>query len=346
MQLQDDPHKRYNPLTGEWVLVSPHRTKRPWHGKVESLKKEQRPRHDPDCYLCPGNLRAGGIKNPQYTDTFSFVNDFSALLPDTGEGALNKADLLIAGNEKGICKVICFSPRHDLTLPRMEKSEIEKVIRLWVREYQELGHKDFIKYVQIFENRGEIMGCSNQHPHGQLWSNSTIPLYPAVETEKQSVYFKKRGTCLLCDYVALEIQEKERVVFENDSFIVLVPFWAFWPFETMLLPKQHLASIVELDDGLIRDLGNALKRLGIRYDNLFLTSFPYSMGIHQRPTDGREYPGWHFHFHYYPPLLRSATVKKFMVGYEMLAMPQRDITAEGAALRLRELSEIHYDYEG
>ena len=335
-------HKRLNLLTGEWILVSPHRTKRPWNGKTEDAAADKMPEYDPNCYLCPGNTRAGGVANPKYEDTFLFVNDYSALIPGIPKGDINEENLLIARSEEGICKVICFSPRHDLTLARMSPEKIVRVIDLWIEQYKELGGDPNINYVQIFENRGAIMGCSNPHPHGQIWSSQTVPDLPAKETEKQTEYKEKNGRCLLCDYLALELKKKERIVLENDGFAVLVPFWAVWPYEIMILPKRHMSSIDEMTEKEKKDLAEIMKAAGIRYDNLFKTNFPYSMGIHQKPTDGKAHDGWHFHFHYLPPLLRSATVKKFMVGYELLAMPQRDITAEQAAAKLREQPPVHY----
>jgi UDPglucose--hexose-1-phosphate uridylyltransferase len=341
--LFSNPHRRFNPLTGEWILVSPHRTKRPWQGKTEEAGREAMPAHDPACYLCPGNERAVGMKNPQYDGVYVFDNDFAALLPEIPPGNINENGLIIAESERGICRVVCFSPRHDLTLARMEKDDIKKVIAAWIDQYKQLGAMPDINYVQIFENRGPVMGCSNPHPHGQIWADEKIPLYPAIEQEYQREHTQQKGSCLLCDYCAMEIDRKERVVFENRTFAAIVPFWAFWPFEILLLPKQHITDIACMDDSQQNDLADAMKRLSIRYDNLFKTSFPYSMGFHQRPTDGQPHDEWHFHLHYYPPLLRSATVKKFMVGYEMLAMPQRDITAEESARRLRdECGEIHY----
>ena len=343
MNLVDYPHRRFNPLTGEWILVSPHRAKRPWQGQVEELPGEAMPRHDPKCYLCPGNTRAGSARNPDYEGTFVFDNDFAALLADGPSETMDECNGLIrAQHEKGICRVICFSPRHDLTLALMDRPDIVKVIDVWTAQYRELGADERINYVQIFENRGAMMGCSNPHPHGQLWCNQTVPVYPATEQCYQQAYHEKNGKCLLCDYVAEELKRGERIVFANDSFVALVPFWAFWPFEVLVLPRRHLADITGLSDRQKADFADALKRTGVRYDNLFKTSFPYSMGIHQRPTDGLPHDEWHFHLHYYPPLLRSATVKKFMVGYEMLGMPQRDITAETSASRLRECPETHY----
>ncbi|GAB4560708.1 MAG: UDP-glucose--hexose-1-phosphate uridylyltransferase [Anaerolineae bacterium] len=340
--LNDDPHRRFNPLTREWVLVSPHRTKRPWQGQVEKLPLEERPVYDPNCYLCPGNMRAGGAQNPQYDSTFVFTNDFASLLPDIGEGHMNQQDLLVAHSERGTCRVICFSPRHDLTLAEMEVGDIRRVVDVWVEEYLSLGANDWINYVQIFENKGAMMGCSNPHPHGQIWANQTVPVEPAKEIAGLQAYRMDHRSCLLCDYVALEERLGERIVCANDHFVVVVPFWAIWPFETMLLPRRHVLSLDELDDAERDALADIIRRLTIRYDNLFEVSFPYSMGFHQQPTDGHRHPEWHLHAHYYPPLLRSATVRKFMVGYEMLANPQRDITPEASAARLRELSEVHF----
>ena len=336
LDLTTHPHRRFNPLTREWVLVSPHRTKRPWQGQVEKAPREKLAEYDPGCYLCPGNSRAGGKINPAYTDTFVFDNDFASLLPGTPAGAINESDLLVAETEPGICRVICFSPRHDLTVAQMDRGSIRKVVDLWAGQYVELGAKPFINHVQIFENRGAVMGCSNPHPHCQIWSNHSIPNEAAKETASQSEYFASKGSTLLGDYLKLERGAGVRIVVENDHFTALVPFWAFWPFETLVLPKRHATGIDEFGDEERDGLADILKRVTTRYDNLFEVSFPYSMGFHQRPTDGAEHREWLFHAHFYPPLLRSATVKKFMVGYEMLASPQRDITAENAAEALRQ----------
>lgn len=340
--MNDDPHRRFNPLIREWILVSPHRTKRPWQGQVEKPLPDERPAYDPNCYLCPGNTRAGGARNPQYTSTFVFTNDFAALLPDVPPGEVNESELLIARSERGTCRVICFSPRHDLTLPEMEEADIRKVVDVWVEEYLSLGANPWINYVQIFENKGAMMGCSNPHPHGQIWANETMPVEPSKEQVSLDAYREERGGCLLCDYVALEEKLGERIVCTNEHFVALVPFWANWPFETLLIARRHVPSLAELSDEERDGLANIIRRLTTRYDNLFEVSFPYSMGFHQQPTDGQDHPEWHLHAHYYPPLLRSATVRKFMVGYEMLANPQRDLTPEAAADRLRGLSEIHY----
>ncbi|NOY96124.1 MAG: UDP-glucose--hexose-1-phosphate uridylyltransferase [Chlorobi bacterium] len=340
--IEDYPHRRYNPLTGDWVLVSPHRAKRPWQGQVEKSVTEEKPPYDPGCYLCPGNERAGGKVNPDYKDTFVFTNDFSALLSDTPHGGIDEGELFKAESERGICKVICFSENHSLTIPEMPVPDIRKVVDLWCDEFRELSEKDFINYVQVFENKGAIMGCSNPHPHGQIWSSSSIPVEPAKECKTQKAYFEKHGRTLLSDYLKAELEKEVRILAQNESFVALVPFWAVWPFETMVVSKRAVQNILALTDEERTGLAGIYKQLTIMYDNLFEVSFPYSAGLHQAPTDGGSHPEWHLHIHFYPPLLRSATVKKFMVGYEMLAMPQRDITAEGAAKRLRELPEIHF----
>ncbi len=340
--LEDHSHRRLNPLTGEYILVSPHRSKRPWQGQVEKPQEDKRPKYDPKCYLCAGNERIGGERNPDYKDTFVFTNDFSALLSDTPLGGIDEDDLFKAESESGICKVICFSPRHDLTIPEMEVASIRKVVDVWCKEYKELGSKNDINYVQIFENKGAIMGCSNPHPHGQIWSSKNIPTEPVKKGENQKAYFEKKGRTLLSDYVAKELEKKDRIVAENDTFVALVPFWAVWPFEAMIVPKRAVSNVLGLTEQEKDDFADMYKQLTVKYDNLFEASFAYSAGIHQAPTDGKDYPEWHMHMMFYPPLLRSASVKKFMVGYEMLATPQRDITAESAAARLRELSNVHY----
>ena len=331
------PHRRYNPLTREWVLVSPQRTERPWQGQMEDVPQEHQLQYDPECYLCPGNSRVGGMRNPPYTSTFVFENDFAALRPDTPSGKLDESGLLVAESEQGICRVVCFSPRHDLTIARMEVAGLRRVVDTWTEQYVELGSLPFVNWVQIFENRGAQMGASNPHPHGQIWANAGAPNESMKEDRVQREYLKEHDSCLLCDYLSLEIKSGERLICANDSFYALVPFWAIWPFETMILSKRHTTGLDDFNEVERTAFADILKHLTSSYDKLFQVSFPYSMGFHQRPTDGVNHPEWHFHGHFYPPLLRSAIIRKFMVGYELLAMPQRDITPESAAQRLREL---------
>jgi UDPglucose--hexose-1-phosphate uridylyltransferase len=346
----DFPHRRFNPLTQEWVLVSPHRAKRPWLGQVEKAPPENLPQYDPTCYLCPGNSRAGGVQNPAYTSTFVFNNDFAALLPETGQLSPDvKPDpLFVVQPERGTSRVVCFSPRHDLTLPELPLPEVEAVIRTWRDQTRELEALDYIHYVQVFENKGAMMGCSNPHPHSQIWAGNHIPNEPFKELKSQQQYWHDNGACLLCDYLVKELAAKERIVAQNEEFAVLVPFWAVWPFETMLVAKRHCGRLTDLDDGQIAALAEIMHQITVKYDNLFEVSFPYSMGFHQFPTKepGISREAWHLHAHFYPPLLRSATVKKFMVGYEMLAEAQRDLTAEQAADRLRAMPDIHYKHRG
>jgi len=337
---KDHPHRRYNPLSGEWILASPHRTKRPWQGKIETSASQQRPQYDPKCYLCPGNSRAGGNRNPDYGTTFVFTNDFAALLPDTPLEVPASHPLMRLESEQGTCRVICFSSRHDLTLPEMSLEEIRQVIDVWAEQTAELG--ETCRWVQVFENKGGIMGCSNPHPHGQIWAGSALPNEPAKEEIQQKRYFGETGNILLIDYLSLEQEQKSRIVVENSHWLAVVPYWALWPFEILLMPRRHVLRLPDLNDDERNTLADIMKRLLSKYDNLFQVSFPYSMGWHGAPTDEGDYPHWQLHAHYYPPLLRSATVKKFMVGYEMLAEAQRDLTAEQAAGRLRELSAIHY----
>jgi UDPglucose--hexose-1-phosphate uridylyltransferase len=336
------PHERFNPLTGEWVLVSPQRMQRPWQGQTEATPQETGLKYDPSCYLCPGNARAGSAKNRQYTGTYVFDNDFAALQSDTPAGELHENDFLVARSETGRCRVVCFSPRHDLTLARMKVGEIQGVVDTCCDEFAQLGNQPRIRAVQIFENRGAMMGCSNPHPHGQIWANEHIPDELLREVHLQKKYFEQHASSLLGDYVKLELERGERVVCTNDLFVALVPFWAVWPYECLLISRRAVPSLLELSVEERHGLAEILQRLTIRYDNLFKTPFPYTMGFHQRPTDGKVYPGFHLHVHFYPPLLRSATVRKFMVGYEMLAMSQRDITPEVATEQLRGLSEVHY----
>jgi UDPglucose--hexose-1-phosphate uridylyltransferase len=334
---KQDPHRRFNPLTGEWVLVSPHRTQRPWQGQVEPTAAPPQPEYDPNCYLCPGNSRAGGVHNPKYDSTFVFDNDFAALKPDTPPDRFERCGLLIAEGEPGICRVVCFSPKHNLTIANMDLPDLRRVVDVWVEQYLDLGGRPLINYVQIFENRGAMMGASNPHPHCQIWSNHTVPNEPAKEQQSLDRWHAEHDGCLICDYAALERSSGERVVEENDAFLTIVPFWAVWPFETMVIAKRHLSAMDQLNSAERDALADILKRTTARYDRLFQVSFPYSMGFHQRPTDGKPHEEWHFHAHFYPPLLRSATVRKFLVGYEMLGSPQRDITPEAAAERLRQV---------
>ena len=328
-----DPHRRFNPLTSEWVLVSPHRTERPWQGQVEIPAVERLPQYDPDCYLCPGNARAGGVRNPKYESTFVFDNDFAALRCTTPVERFGRGGLLLAESEPGICRVVCFSPRHDLTIANMTHGDLRRVVDTWADQFQDLGNRPEIGYVQIFENRGAMMGASNPHPHCQIWASHSVP----VEIAKEQASMDAWKGCLLCDYTRLELAERVRVVEENAHFLTVVPFWAIWPFETMVLAKRHLPDIAALSSAERDGLAEILRQTTARYDRLFQVPFPYSMGFHQRPTDSGAHDEWHFHAHFYPPLLRSATIRKFLVGYEMLAGPQRDITPEAAAERLRQV---------
>ncbi len=340
----DQPHRRLNLLTGQWILVSPHRARRPWQGQVEKTASENLPDFDPDCYLCPGNQRSGGHQNPDYQTTFVFENDFSALLPPEqgGHTAAVLNGLFQAEPEAGICRVVCFSPIHRLTIPEMPLETIAGVIQAWSEQTIDLGNMDFIRYVQVFENKGAMMGASSPHPHSQIWATGHVPNEPALELTRQEAYMDAHGECLLCAYLQSEISSGERLVACNDHFAALVPYWAVWPFETMLVSRRHIASLPELIPAEVDGLADIMRQLTIRYDNLFEVSFPYSMGFHQAPCDGQPHRGWHLHAHYYPPLLRSATVRKFMVGFELLGMPQRDITPETAAERLRSLPAVHY----
>jgi UDPglucose--hexose-1-phosphate uridylyltransferase len=341
------PHRRWNPLTREWLLVSPHRASRPWKGQVEAVA-EGRPSYDPECYLCPGNARVGGHLNENYYDTYVFGNDFAALLPPV-EGLAGKvvadSPFFRLQEVSGESRVICFSPRHDLSLAQMKTPDISRVIDTWVSQSAELGER--YRWVQVFENKGAAMGCSNPHPHGQIWAGDFMPEEPAKEDLSQREYFSEHGSPFLLDYAAAELRDRSRIVVEGEHWFAVVPFWALWPFETLLLPKRdHVARLTDLTTIQRTDLAETLRQLLVRYDNLFQCSFPYSMGWHGAPylpTAGEkpeEY--WQLHAHFYPPLLRSASVKKFLVGYEMLAEGQRDLTAEQAAARLREASPVHY----
>jgi UDPglucose--hexose-1-phosphate uridylyltransferase len=341
-ELLSIPHKRFNPLLREWVLVSPQRNQRPWQGKVEKPPTTPSVSYDSNCYLCPGNKRAGGKRTPEYLETYTFDNDFPALFPEGEALHYEENGLLLAQTDPGICRVLCSSPRHDLTVPRMSAPELRGVIDAWAEQYSSLAEIPWVRHVQIFENRGELMGASNPHPHCQIWANALLPNLPAREDESFRAYRAGKYSCLLCDYLQLEQQRSERIVCQNEAFVALVPFWAVWPFETLVLSKRHVASLDQLNGPERNLLGDILRRITIRYDNLFETAFPYSMGFHQKPTDGQPHEAWHLHAHYFPPLLRSATVRKFMVGYELLASPQRDLTPESAAARLLEAGETHY----
>ncbi|OJJ22011.1 galactose-1-phosphate uridylyltransferase [marine bacterium AO1-C] len=335
-------HIRKNMLTGEDVLVSPHRNNRPWQGQEEALSAEKRPSYDPNCYLCPGNTRANGDVNPAYESVFSFKNDFAALQENTEAFTIDDG-LFQARSETGICKVICFSSDHSKSLAEMSVTAIEQVVHLWKQEFVELGSKDFINYVQIFENKGAVMGCSNPHPHGQIWSQSSVPNEVMKKDYQQRLYFQQHGKTLLTEYVSQELTRQERIIFENASFVVLTPFWAVWPFEAMIAPKKASKDIGQLSTDEVPGFAEAISVLTRAYDKVFNCSFPYSSGIHQAPTNGQPNEHWHWHMSFYPPLLRSATVKKFMVGYEMFGMPQRDITAESASKVIRDQVENGFE---
>lgn len=328
------PHRRFNPLTGEWLLVSPQRGTRPWLGWEELSSEKRCEAYDPNCYLCPGNRRANNQMNLHYNSTFVFDNDFSAFLPDTPQERRSNSEIMKSQSVCGVCRVICFSPRHDLTLAELPEEQILDIINVWALQTTELGEK--YRWVQIFENKGALMGCSNPHPHGQIWAGTALPNEPAKESRRQQSYFRKNGTILLIDYLQAELQAKKRIVLENDQWVIVVPFWAVWPFEILVLPRDHFLRIPDLNLLQRRGLAELLKRMLQKYDRLFDVSFPYSAGWHGAPFGKGQFDGWQFHGHFYPPLLRSASVKKFMVGYEMLAEAQRDLTPESAAEILRQ----------
>ena len=339
IDLYSQPHRRYNALSDEWVQVSPHRNQRPWQGHLDSPVADDRPAHDPACSLCPGNERAGGQRNPDFEQVFVFDNDFAALLDEGPIEAASAAEsdespLLQSAPVRGACRVICFSPRHDLTLAQMSTKDIGAVIDLWGAQVEELSQ--LYRWVQVFENKGAIMGCSNPHPHGQIWALDALPNEPAREDRTQAAYYDEHGSTLLSDYVELECDRAERIVEADEHWVALVPFWAVWPFEILLAPRVPVDHLHSLDDGQRQSLAHVMQRLLRRYDALFATSFPYSMGWHGAPS-AQPRDHWHLHAHFYPPLLRSASVRKFMVGYELLAEAQRDLTPEQAAARLREL---------
>lgn len=343
----EHPHRRRNPLTGRWVLVSPHRAKRPWQGAQEPVDDAPRPAHDPGCYLCAGNTRVTGERNPDYRGSFVFDNDFAALMPGAPApqpGAAADDALFALQPARGTSRVICFSPDHGLTLPELPPAAVRGVVDTWCTQSAELGAR--WRWVQVFENKGALMGCSNPHPHGQVWASDFVPEEPAAEDLHQRRYLDQHGRPLLLDLAAREAALGERVVLGNEDWLVIVPWWATWPFETLLLPRFAVQRLPQLDSGQRDSLARMLKALTTRYDNLFQCSFPYSMGWHGAPFDGQPAPGdaahWQLHAHFYPPLLRSASVRKFMVGFEMLAEAQRDLTPEQAAARLRALPERHY----
>jgi len=341
VRLLTEPHRRYDPLSDHWILVSADRTDRPWQGSVDRPTPEDRPAHDPSCYLCPRNTRANGETNPDYERTFVFTNDFAALRPDTSSERVEDG-LLIAEGEPGTCRVVCYDPRHDLTMSRMSGPDVHAIVDLWADQTTELG-ADY-RWVQVFENRGEAMGASNPHPHGQIWAGTALPRDAAREDASQRRHLERTGRTLLADYVEQE-QGGPRAVVENADWLIVVPFWAAWPFETMIVPKRPAQRLADLSAGTRESLAVTLVALLSRYDNLFRIPFPYSMGWHQAPFDADDHDHWQLHAHMYPPLLRSATVRKFMVGYELLAETQRDITPESAATRLRDVSDVHYASE-
>jgi UDPglucose--hexose-1-phosphate uridylyltransferase len=325
-------------LTDEWVLVSAERTLRPWQGRRDARRPVHRVAYDPGCYLCPGNVRANGESNPAYRETFVFTNDYAALRPDSSDARL-ETGLLRAEGERGTCRVLCFSPRHDLTMARMSRAAVRTIVDLWADQTTELGES--YRWVQVFENRGEAMGASNPHPHGQIWAGTALPVQAAREGAAQLRHFEATGRRLLLDYVDQE-HAGPRVVEESDDWLALVPFWAAWPFETLVVAKRPTARLADLDEAARDALARTLIDLLSRYDNLFRHPFPYSMGWHQAPFGGAASDAWQLHAHFYPPLLRSASVRKFMVGYELLAETQRDLTAEEAAERLRAVPSVHY----
>jgi UDPglucose--hexose-1-phosphate uridylyltransferase len=340
----EHPHRRYNPLTDQWILVSPHRAKRPWQGQQEAVSDEVLPTHDPDCFLCPGNTRVTGDVNPQYSGTHVFTNDFAALMPDTPFAQKSTDPLMRLESARGTSRVICFSPDHSKTLPQLSVEALTEIVKTWQEQTADLGKT--YPWVQVFENKGAAMGCSNPHPHGQIWANSFLPNEAEREDRLQRTYLEQQGSPMLVDYVQRELADGSRTVVETEHWLAVVPYWAAWPFETLLLPKAHVKRITDLSEAQRSDLALALKQLTSRYDNLFQCSFPYSMGWHGAPFTEGDHEHWQLHAHFYPPLLRSATVRKFMVGYELLAETQRDLTAEQAAERLRAVSDVHYREAG
>jgi UDPglucose--hexose-1-phosphate uridylyltransferase len=338
--MRDRSHRRFNPLLREWVLVSPHRLSRPWQGRTEPADADERPRYDASCYLCPGNERANDVRNPMYEGTFVFDNDYPALTTDSGpvdRTAHDPSDLLTAEPESGICRVVCFSPRHDLSVPQLSAEEMHRVVAVWTAQYMELGSDLRLNHVQIFENRGAAMGASNPHPHCQVWATEHVPDIPRREQVALFDFASTHRACLLCSYVATELNAQERFIASNDHFLAVVPFWAVWPFEVLVVARRHVTGLDLLSESEREGFAHSLQDVTRRLDRLFESACPYSMGIHQRPTDGEPHDEAHLHAHYYPPVLRSATIHKFMVGFELLGTPQRDLTPELAAERLREV---------
>ena len=341
--LFQSPHRRYNPLLDDWVLCSPHRLDRPWQGRIETPRASTERSYDPNCYLCPGNARAGGRRNPPYTHVHAFDNDFPALMMshEVGVSVGDAGTHFRAEPAHGVCRVLCFSPHHELTLARMPANEIALVVDAWAGEVERLAENGELRYVQIFENKGDLMGASNPHPHCQIWATAHVPALPSRKSATQQRYFASHGRDLLGDYLDRELAIGERIVAVNDHWVVLVPFWAVWPFETMIVPRARVADLPSLQRPQRDALAAIMRELMVRYDNLFETSFPYTMGWHGQPL-GEPDPAWRLHATYNPPLLRSATVRKFLVGFEQMGEPQRDLTAEQAAERLRSVSARHY----
>jgi UDPglucose--hexose-1-phosphate uridylyltransferase len=335
MSMQTHSHRRKNLLTGEWILVSPHRTQRPWQGQVDDPEEGSAVGYDPGCYLCPGNRRAGGVQNPGYEGGFAFDNDFAALSAES-EVETGKNPFFIAEAENGRCRVVCFSEKHDLRLALMDDEDVSRALAFLFDEFRKLDRQDDIGYVQVFENRGQMMGCSNPHPHAQIWATGSVPVEPAKECKTQAAYHAENGSSLLLDYLAAELEAGDRLVTVNEHAVSLVPFWACWPYETLLMPRRAMDGPDAMSSEEIAGLAQVLRKTLVSYEKLFSAAVPYSMGFHPRPSDGRDHPEWQFHAHIYPPLLRSASVRKHMVGFEMLGTPQRDLTPETAAERLRD----------
>jgi UDPglucose--hexose-1-phosphate uridylyltransferase len=336
----DHSHRRRNALTGDWVLVSPHRAKRPWQGQQEPAADAPRPAHDAACYLCAGNLRVTGERNPEYTGAHVFGNDFPALMQDVPPVLASSDPLFELMSARGACRVVCYSPDHSKTLPELPLHTVREIVDMWCAQTEELGAGH--RWVQVFENKGAMMGCSNPHPHGQVWASDFVPNEAAVEDAHQRRYAELHGRALLADCAQHEAACGARTVVQTGHWIAVVPYWATWPFETLLLPRFDVQRLPQLQRSQREDLALAIKKLTSRYDNLFRCSFPYSMGWHGAPFDERDPRAWQLHAHFYPPLLRSAGVRKFMVGFEMLAEAQRDLTPEQAAARLRAVSDVHY----